>query len=699
VTRTRTPRALLACAAAALGLGTLAALPGSSAAASDGGRTDLYLVTLDGPGLVATPAGPARDLARWQLLERQDALLSTVGAGAPVYRFTTALDGVAVELTHEQADELATAPGVALVERDEVRRLAGRDLPSDPSEVSPGGSTRGGEGVVVGVVDTGLDPDSPLFTAGPRLGRDPAGFRGGCDAEAAWGPGWCTDKVVAGAWFVDGFGEDRLASSASLSPADDVGHGTQVASIAAGNGDVPVRVGDEELGRYAGIAPQARLAVYKACWTAPDPADDGCSTADLVAAVDRATADGVDVLNLSVAGPPGLDTVELALLGAAEADVVVVAAAGADGPAAHSSPWVTTVGASTGPVRTGEVRLGGGRRLVGAMSATRPAPRARLVTGAQAAAPGAGRQAARRCEPGSLDTAVVAGRVVLCERGGTGRVDKSRTVADADGVGMVLANAGPGDLAADLHAVPTVHLSADDARRLRSWAARHPRGSVVLAPRPVTSSVARVPAWSATGGVSSAHPKPDVVAPGDGVLGAVGGGWQFLSGTSAATAWVSGTAARLRAERGWSAAAVRSALVTTAEPLADGVLRAGAGRVRSQAADTPGLVLGVRPSDYRRWLAGRLAGLNTPALAVRREGVLTRVVTNVGRRARYWSTSAAGFTRHPVTVSPAALRLGPGESARITVRVGPGDGSQEDGAVLLRGGDGSRTRLPLLVTR
>jgi hypothetical protein len=86
-------------------------------------------------------------------------------------------------------------------------------------------------------------------------------------------------------------------------------------------------------------------------------------------------------------------------------------------------------------------------------------------------------------------------------------------------------------------------------------------------------------------------------------------------------------------------------------------------------------------------------------MVVRREGVLSRVVTNVGRRARYWSTSAVGFTRHPVTVSPAALRLGPGESARITVRVGPGDGSQEDGAVLLRGGDGSRTRLPLLVTR
>ena len=693
MTRTPLARAVLGCASAALVLGALA----PAAHAVDDPR--LHLVTLEGPGLATAPIGPARDLARWQVLAQQDAVLAQVGAPAPTYRWTTALNGVAVELTAEQADELATVPGVALVEPEEVRPLAGRSV-ADPAQVSPGGSTRGGEGVVIGLVDTGLDPDSPLFAAGPRLGRDPSGFAGTCAADSDWGPGWCTDKVVTGAWFVAGFGEDRLATSARLSPLDDVGHGTQVASIAAGNGDVPVRVQDEELGRYAGIAPQARLAVYKACWTAPDPADDGCSTADLVAAIDRAAADGVDVLNLSVAGPPGLDTVELALLGAAEADVVVVAAAGADaaGGTAHSSPWVTTVGASSGPVRRGEVRLGGGERLVGAMAATAPVPRARLVRGADAAAAGATRSQARRCEPRSLDAAVVADRVVLCERGGVGRIDKSQTVADADGVGMVLANAGPGGLEADLHAVPTVHLAAADARRLRSWSARHPRGSVVLAPRPVAPAVARVPEWSSTGDASAAYPKPDVVAPGDGVLGAVGDGWAFLSGTSAAAAWVSGTAARLRAERGWSAGAVRSALATTAEPIPAGVLAAGAGRVRPQAADTPGLVLGIEPGDYRRWLDGSLRTLNTTALVVRRAGTVTRVVTHVGRRARYYSTSAVGFERHDVTVTPAALRLDPGESARITIRV-TGDGVQEDGAVLLRGADGSRTRLPLLVTR
>src|SRR5215218_6294420 len=95
-----------------------------------------------------------------------------------------------------------------------------------------------------------------------------------------------------------------------------------MASIAAGNAGITARVHGQRVGTYGGVAPQARLAVYKACWTAPDPDDDGCATAD------EATADGVDVLNLSVGGSAGFDTVERALLGAAESDVVVVGAAG-----------------------------------------------------------------------------------------------------------------------------------------------------------------------------------------------------------------------------------------------------------------------------------------------------------------------------------------------------------------------------------
>ncbi len=200
----------------------------------------------------------------------------------------------------------------------------------------------------------------------------------------------CDRKIVGAHWYVDGFGADRVRSSASLSPLDDSGHGTLVASVAAGNSGVTVQVPGQRAGRYSGAAPQARLAVYKACWTAPDPRDDGCSTADLVTAIDRAVADRVDVLNLSVDGGREVDTVERALLGAAEADIVVVGAsgnAGAAGYAAHASPWVTSVGGTTGVTRRGAV-VAPGLRLTGAMAARRADPAG--PRGARRPGPGAG---------------------------------------------------------------------------------------------------------------------------------------------------------------------------------------------------------------------------------------------------------------------------------------------------------------------
>ena len=187
---------------------------------------------------------------------------------------------------------------------------------------------RGGAGVVIGVVDSGIAPESPAFAEVPGLGADPEGFAGACAEGDGWTADDCTRKIVGARWYVDGFGADRVRSSESLSPRDALGHGTQVSSVAAGNAGVSVRVDDRDAGFFGGVAPQARVAAYKACWGAPDPADDGCSTADVVSAVDAAVADGVDVLSLALAGGERIDTLQVALLGAAEADVVVIGASG-----------------------------------------------------------------------------------------------------------------------------------------------------------------------------------------------------------------------------------------------------------------------------------------------------------------------------------------------------------------------------------
>lgn len=683
-------------AALAAALVTVPPSPAAQAVAEDG---DLYLVTLRGPGTTGLLGEPA-------LRAQQDAVLATVGNPDPVYRWTTALNGVAVRLAPGDAAELSRNEDVALVEKDAVRPLAAlaqraTGVPGLPRR------TAGGAGTVIGVVDTGLAPGSAVFSGIGDLGPEPVGFRGECVAGDAWSADDCSAKVVGARWFVDGFGADRIRTEESLSARDRSGHGSQVASIAAGNAGVAARVRGQQLGTYAGVAPQARLAVYKACWTAPDPADDGCSTADLVSAIDAATADRVDVLSLAVGGPDEFDTVERALLGAAENGVAVVAAAGnsTGTVAAHPSPWVTTVGAADGPVRRGEVRLPGGRALVGAMAASRGVESARLVLAADVATDDATRQEARVCTPGSLDAAQVAGRVVLCERGTIARVDKSEAVARADGAGMVLANTGRGSVAADFHRVPTVHLALGPAREVRRWAATHPDGRIDLEPLGADRAALRVARWSSPGDPEGPVAKPDLVATGSGVLGAVPGGWDLASGTSVSTAITSGAAALLVARHpDWSEAAIRSALATTARPLPGAaVLAAGSGRVAPDPDARVGLVYDVEPTDYRSWLSGALAGdLNTPSvLLVGTAHTAERTVTNVTGRTVTFLPRVRGFERHDVEVSPASLRLAPGASGSFAITVGRTSFPQpdDDGFITWAGSTGTVTRTPVLITR
>jgi hypothetical protein len=708
--RPRAARARLRCASVLVALGTVAAgLTATTlttaltapASADDRGLPVLHLVTLTGPGTSGGDAGPA------EILARQDAVLATVGSPTTTYRWTTALNGFAVALTPAQVDTVEADPQVVSVEANEVRTMAGRRGTALASGQVDQPRATGGAGVVIGVVDSGLDPESPLFAAVPGLGRAPEDFRGSCEVGEEWPSTTCNRKVVASGWWVAGFGEDRIRTSEHLSARDAVGHGTQVASVAAGNAGVSVRMQGRTVGSFGGIAPQARIAPYKACWGAPDPADDGCATADLVSAIDRATADGVDVLNVAVAGPPGTDTVERALLGAAEADIVVVAAAGNDGReqyAAHDSPWVTTVGASLGSVWQGRVSVAGGPTLTGASRSRRTTGPVRLVLGSDVAAPGVRRRDAAQCRPGSLDAALTSGRAVYCERGGIGRIDKSDAVARADGVAMVLGNVRPGPVVDDFHAVPTVQLSAPDAARLHRWVRTHDRTTIRMSGLAPSPGAGRTAAWSPPGDPRASLVKPDVVAVGDGVLGAVPDdrGWSLFSGSSASTARVSGAAALLRSHHDWRAPVVRSVLATTAVPLAgDSVLQQGAGRAGGDVHDAR-LALVVRTSRYREALdSGSWADLNLSSVLVRGNTTVTRRVTNLGSRAEYFSAQAVGFTRHQVRVAPLATRLDPGESATFRISVsGPSTpGSVDDGWIRWRGARGSVTRVPVAITR
>lgn len=706
-------RVLAGCALG--GLTLLAALtPLAATAPADADEShDLYLVTLSGPGTAGYGGALTTADYRRSVLAQQDATLERLGVDEPTYRWTTALNGFAVELSANQAREARGFAGVQRVEANSVRRLAGNS--TAPAAVGSAVKGSGGKGTVIGVVDTGVSPSTPALGVSTTLGTVPASFSGTCTPSPGWPDDACNDKVVAANWFVDGFGADNLRSGASLSPRDDSGHGTQVASVAAGNRHVTALSSGKRLGTFSGTAPDARLAIYKACWSAPDPEDDGCSTADLVSAVDQAVADRVDVLNLSVASAPGRDTLDLALLGAAERDIFVTTAAGnRKHRTGYQEPWVTTVGASSGPDRTGALELPGRAPVTGVLTARRLPAAARVVLASDIPAPGHDRSQARLCSPGSLDAAKAAGTIVVCARGSIPRVDKSSAVDLADGVGMVLVNAPGESPSSDFHAVPTLDVSAAQGARLRRAVRAMPRARARFVHTRGAAGPARVLPWSGHGSSRASTLKPDLVAPGAGLLAASNssgssGNWALLTGTSGAAARVSGLAARLRAIRpDWSAGRIRSALMTTSRPSAgqSSALRQGAGVARTRASTSPGLVYDLPARAYRRALnrGTDASRLNLPSAQRRvptKGTVITRQVTNVGKRAMYYSSAAAGFDRHRVTVLPAAIKIAPGETRTFRIRVdrAGGGAAPDSGTVTWRGANGTRVRIPVVLTR
>lgn len=681
---------------------TSAAVADDAPATSSPSTSPLTLVTLRGAG---TAAG-TKDAD--DLLSRQDAVLDAIGAEEPVYRWTTALNGFAAHLTEAQLSALDAQPGIAAIEADTVRPLAGRPSMTSVRRAAASPRLRGGAGVVIGVVDTGISPESPAFADVPGLGRDPRRFAGACAEGDGWSSDECTRKIVGARWFISGFGADRVRSSESLSPRDVLGHGTQVSSVSAGNAGVTVRVDNRDAGAFGGVAPQARIAAYKACWGAPDPADDGCSTADVVSAVDAAVADHVDVLNLALAGGEGIDTLQRALLGAAEADIVVVGASGnsaGSAYAAHAGPWVTTVGSAVGRMSRGRISLPGGPTWTGGgrpAAVTGPA-----VLAQDAPATGVSRRAAGQCRRGALDSRLVAGRIVVCRRGGIGRIDKSESVAQAGGRAMVLVNLRPGAVSADFHSVPTIHLTVAAGRRFSRWVARHPDTRLRMARVMGDPGTRRAAPWSASGDPRGVSLKPDAVADGDAVLGALpessGRSWGVFSGSSAATAHASGLAALVLGEHDWSAARVRSLVVTSARPIpGSSVLTQGAGAL-PEIAPAAHLALDVPLRAWRRALRTYTLGeLNTSSLLLlARQTTAVRTLTNVGPRAEYFSVTTRGFTSHRVTVRPLAVRLAPGQSARFTITVtGPtAPGRLDDGELVWLGARGGTTRIPVALTR
>ncbi|XP_074267458.1 subtilisin-like protease SBT2.4 [Silene latifolia] len=316
------------------------------------------------------------------------------GSYTKVHSFTHLANGFTIHTTSSQAEKLRRHPRVKLVQRDRGTKLMTTytpdflKLPQNVWKQEQGSNTHAGEGMVIGFIDSGIDPFHPSFANIDFITNNPSNnnnnnnnvsssstrrFCGACETGPRFPASSCNGKIVSARFFAAGAQAIATlnASLDFLSPFDAVGHGSHVASTAAGNMGVPVVVDGFFYGKASGMAPRARIAVYKAIYPTVG------TLTDLLAAIDQAVKDGVDVLTLSLEPdePPEdtiifLDVFEIFTLLARRAGIFVVQAAGNKGPGPSSvvsfSPWSVGVAAcSTDRSYSATLFLGNGQKIGG----------------------------------------------------------------------------------------------------------------------------------------------------------------------------------------------------------------------------------------------------------------------------------------------------------------------------------------------
>jgi subtilisin family serine protease len=380
--------------------------------------------------------------------------------------------------------------------------------------------------------------------------------------------------------------------------------------------------------------------------------------------MDEAISDGADVISLSV-GANGyapnfyLDSIAIGAFGAVKHGLVVSCSAGNSGPGRHTAvniaPWILTVGASTVDRDfPADVILGDGASYTGAsLYAGDPlnSTELPLVYAGDCGSP--------LCISGELNSTMVEGKIVLCERGGNARVAKGGAVKEAGGSGMILANTEENgkELIADAHLLPATTVGSTAGGKIRDYikSVTSPTASIIFHGTVIGSSppAPRVAAFSSRGPNYRAPEilKPDVIAPGVNILAGWTGAssptdldidprrveFNIISGTSMSCPHVSGIAALLKsAQPSWSPAAIKSALMTTAynldnsgeiiKDLATGEESTpfvrGAGHVDPNKALDPGLVYDSSIADYTAFLCS-IGYVSTQISVFTRDGSTT----------------------------------------------------------------------------
>ncbi|MBA0624118.1 hypothetical protein Godav_009518 [Gossypium davidsonii] len=560
--------------------------------------------------------------------------ISTIPTAELLYSYNHVIQGFSASLTLAQLEALKNSRGYVSSIRDKTVKLDTTysfkflGLSSDAGLWPASGF---GKDVIIGLIDTGVWPESESFND-DGMNDVPLRWKGKCESGTQFNSSLCNKKLIGARSFNKGLIANNPSITISMnSPRDTAGHGTHTSSTAAGT-----YVGDASYFGYAqgtarGMAPGARVAMYKALW------DEGSYTTDVIAAIDQAINDGVDVLSLSF----GLDELKLyedpiaiATFAAMEKNIFVSTSAGNEGPDLETlhngTPWVLTVAAGTMDRSFGaSLSLGTDGYVRGA--ALYPGNFSSIQYPIVFM---------DKCDE-TKELKKLVGMIIVCQDPGKedSLNDQFSSIQVAGNVaGVFITNSTLLDIFTQ-SPFPFIFLEQKDGDIVVDYIKtnKNPKASIefkttFLGSKPsptVTSYTSRGPSYSAPSVL-----KPDIMAPGDSILAAwplnIGlarlnddmlfSSFNLLSGTSMACPHVAGIAALLKgAHPDWSPSAIRSALMTTSDPIDNAgnpiedigtnlqpatPLAMGAGHINPNKALDPGIVYDATVQDYIDFLCG-----------------------------------------------------------------------------------------------
>lgn len=690
------------------------------------------------PGKKLNPHSAAARKYAAYLDSQHDAVINAIGAGEKIYDYRYALHGFAAVMSEAQAAAARARDDVLQVWADELQQPQTDSTPAYLGLDQPGGvwDQHGkGEDVIVGVIDTGVWPEHPSFSdqldfsfapgdSGKHnraYGPPPDDWSGTCQSGERWSQDHCNNKLIGARYFVDGFGHGAsgVLPSEFLSARDSDGHGSHTSGISVGNEGVLNGINGLPV---SGVAPRARLAVYKVCWDAPGGVV-GCASSDSAAAIDAAVADGVDVINFSIGGAStvfaGPD--DIAFLIAADAGVWVATSNGNAGPGAQTTgtpsgvPWITAVGAAqdnevfalnlivSGDLNDSYFALEGNSDVQFASDVSGDMVPADPLNG---------------CDPFNND---IGGEIALVIRGTCTFTTKYNNAAAAGAAAIIVYNDGtapdrfnPITMFAPDTTIPGAMIGFLDGDLINTTVSGGGSVTGLIGPGTQVSQNNRIAGFSSRGPNGGAPDviKPDVAAPGVSIIAGetpepnaqAGGGtlWQSISGTSMSSPHVAGAFALLKqAHPDWSPAMAKSALMTSArqnlqktfEDVDADPFDIGAGHIVPGAAFDPGLSYDAGLLDYLAFTCDNnvqlisdagcdfLVGLGFPTdgsdLNLASIGIaelvgtqtVTRHVTSVTPGMTTFTASHEAPPGIDVEVTPGVLVLEQGETASYTVNV------------------------------